>query len=95
MEFDRPGATARCGVGLIDRFGSIDPSDGGESFRASLSYAMRKRGEGALFELDAYLMRSRLDLFSHFTYELANPESGDQFQQCERRTMAGLNAAQS
>ena len=81
--------------GRIGRFGSIDASDGGESARYSLSYAMRKRGDGALFELDAYLVRSRLDLFSDFTYALANPEEGDQFQQSERRTVAGLNAARS
>ena len=81
--------------GAIGRFGSIDPSDGGESARYSLSYALRKRGAGTLFELDAYVLRSRLDLFSDFTYFLANPDSGDQFQQSERRDMAGLSVAQS
>ncbi|MES2263687.1 MAG: TonB-dependent receptor [Pseudomonadota bacterium] len=81
--------------GLIGRFGTIDASDGGESERYSLSYAMRKRGGAGLFELNAYLLHSSLDLFSNFTYALANPEQGDQFNQSERRDMAGLNAAQS
>jgi len=81
--------------GQIDRFGSIDPTDGGATARTSLSYAMRKRGAATLFELDAYLVRSRLDLFSNFTYALDNPDGGDQFQQSERRTLAGLNMAQS
>jgi len=81
--------------GLIGRFGSLDPTDGGTTARTSLSYAMRRRAATSLFELDAYLVRSRLDLFSNFTYTLANPDGGDQFQQSERRTLAGVNLAQS
>jgi hypothetical protein len=53
--------------GRIGRFGSIDPTDGGTTARTSLSYAMRRREAASLFELDAYLVRSRLDLFSNFT----------------------------
>ncbi|GJI91089.1 TonB-dependent receptor [Duganella hordei] len=81
--------------GQIGRFGSIDPSDGGDSARYSLSYAMRKRGGNGLFEFDAYLLHSSLDLFSNFTYYLADPDHGDQFNQSERRNMAGANVAQS
>ncbi|MCS0629513.1 TonB-dependent receptor [Telluria mixta] len=81
--------------GLIGRFGSLDPTDGGTTARTSLAYAMRRREAASLFELDAYLVRSRLDLFSNFTYALANPDGGDQFQQSERRTLAGVNMAQS
>ncbi|MDO8039692.1 TonB-dependent receptor [Janthinobacterium sp. SUN137] len=81
--------------GQIGRFGSLAPSDGGDTSRYSLSYAMRKRTEKRLFELDAYLIRSQLELNSDFTYFLANPVAGDQFQQSERRTVAGVNAAES
>ncbi|MDO8047625.1 TonB-dependent receptor [Janthinobacterium sp. SUN211] len=81
--------------GQIGRFGSLAPSDGGDTSRTSLSYAMRKRTEKRLFELDAYLIRSQLELNSDFTYFLANPVAGDQFQQSERRTVAGVNAAES
>ena len=81
--------------GQIGRFGTIDPTDGGDSARYSLSYAMRRRSGDGVFELDAYLLHSRLDLFSNFTYVLANPEQGDQFNQSERRDMAGINASQS
>ncbi|MEO7496170.1 MAG: TonB-dependent receptor, partial [Massilia sp.] len=79
----------------LGRFGSLYPTDGGDTARYSLAYAMRKRGAGGVFELDAYLVRSTLDLFSNFTYLLADPVDGDQFQQSERRTMAGLNASQT
>ncbi|NVI85292.1 TonB-dependent receptor [Janthinobacterium sp. BJB401] len=81
--------------GQIGRFGSLAPSDGGDTSRTSLSYAMRKRTENRLFELDAYLIRSQLELNSDFTYFLADPEQGDQFQQSERRTVAGVNASES
>ncbi|WFR77447.1 TonB-dependent receptor [Janthinobacterium rivuli] len=81
--------------GQIGRFGSLAPSDGGDTSRTSLSYAMRKRTENRLFELDAYLIRSQLELNSDFTYFLADPVAGDQFQQSERRTVAGVNASES
>ena len=81
--------------GLIGRFGAIDPTDGGGSARSSLSYAMRRHDAGGVFELDAYLLHSSLDLYSDFTYALAHPQQGDQFQQSERRDVAGLNASQS
>jgi len=82
-------------AGQLDRYGNLDSTDGGASARYSLAYAMRKRDGDRQFELNAYLLHSRLDLFSDFTYVLANPERGDQFEQSERRTMAGLNASQA
>ncbi|MDI3294541.1 TonB-dependent receptor [Janthinobacterium tructae] len=81
--------------GQIGRFGSLAPSDGGDTTRTSLSYAMRQRTQNRLFELDAYLIRSQLELNSDFTYFLAKPATGDQFQQSERRTVAGVNASES
>ena len=81
--------------GQIGRFGSLAPSDGGDTSRASLSYAMRRRTDNRLFEFDAYVIRSQLELNSDFTYFLAKPAAGDQFQQSERRTVAGVNASES
>jgi hypothetical protein len=81
--------------GQIGRFGTIDPTDGGATARFSLSYATRKRNAMGLFELDAYAVQSRLDLFSNFTYLLANPDDGDQFNQSEQRRVVGLSASQT
>ncbi|UQV43764.1 TonB-dependent receptor [Janthinobacterium lividum] len=81
--------------GQIGRFGSLAPSDGGGTSRYSLSYAMRQRTQNRLFEFDAYVIRSQLELNSDFTYFLAKPATGDQFQQSERRTVAGVNASES
>lgn len=81
--------------GLIGRFGSLALSDGGDTSRYSLSYALRKRTQNRLFEFDAYVIRSQLELNSDFTYFLADAQQGDQFQQSERRTVAGVNASES
>jgi outer membrane receptor protein involved in Fe transport len=81
--------------GLIGRFGGLDASDGGRTARASLSWDMHRRDDGRATEASAYLVRSSLDLYSNFTYLLADPVNGDQFHQSERRTMGGFNASQS
>jgi hypothetical protein len=85
-------------AGLIDRFGTIDPTDGGRTARYSLSFDGSHRVQGGEWKANAYVVRSRLDLFSNFTYLLDNPAddpaaatgiNGDQFQQGERRTVMG------
>jgi len=78
-------------AGAVGRYGALDGSDGGDSSRYSLSGALHRRlGDGRL-AIDAYAVRSTLELFSNFTYRLADPVLGDQFNQSERRRMAGLN----
>ena len=81
--------------GLIGRYGGIDPTDGGDTARSSLSWAMHDRSGARVTEASAYLVHSSLDLFSNFTYLLNDPVNGDQFQQSERRTMTGFNASQA
>ena len=81
--------------GQISRFGAIDPTDGGDSSRYSLSYALRKPNAAGQLEFNAYAVRSSLDLFSNFTYFLDDPVNGDQFHQRERRDMAGFALSQT
>jgi hypothetical protein len=42
-----------------------------------------------------YAVRSRLNLFSNFTYLLDNRENGDQFKQAQNRTLYGGTANQT
>ena len=42
-----------------------------------------------------YLIRSRLNLFSNFTFFLDDPVNGDQFEQAEKRLVAGGSASQT
>lgn len=79
--------------GLISRFGNIDPTDGGYASRYSLSADWLRPVQSGLFRANAYVIKSRLQLFSNFTYALNNPERGDQFQQFENRVTAGVNAS--
>jgi len=76
--------------GVIGRFGTIDPSDGGQTSRVSLSFNTERRSEDGLWKLNAYAIQSSLDLYSNFTFFLDNPVDGDQFQQSERRKVMGL-----
>ena len=78
--------------GLLGRFGLVDPTDGGQSHRYSLSGAWRRSTDTASTEVNAYVAHWKLDLFSNFTYFLNNPVEGDQFAQPDRRTMTAVNA---
>jgi hypothetical protein len=78
-------------AGLIGRFGNIDPTDGGETSRYSLSADWKRRMADGAWKANAYWIASRLDLFSDFTYVLDDPVHGDQFHQSEKRRVAGMN----
>jgi outer membrane receptor protein involved in Fe transport len=79
--------------GVIGRFGSLDPTDGGTSSRFSLSGNWARSGEYGQSKVNAYAIRSSLNLFNNFTYFLDDPVNGDQFSQTDRRTVYGLNAS--
>ncbi len=81
--------------GLISRFGALDPSDGGATLRQSLSFDLKHVDQNAVDNVTAYLINYRLDLFNNFTYYLEDPVHGDQFQQSDRRTLAGFRGSRS
>jgi hypothetical protein len=75
--------------GAIGRFGFLDPTDGGNSYRYSGSFDWQTiRGTGAT-RVTAYGIAYDLDLFSNFTYALDDPEHGDQFHQADHRFVSG------
>ncbi len=78
---------------LVSRFGEIDPSDGGNSRRFSLSADLRRGSDTSLTRLRAYSLYYDLNLFSNFTYFLDDPVHGDQFHQADRRFIAGFSLA--
>lgn len=81
-------------TGLIsNRFDAIDPTDGGESHRYSLSSAWQSTNETSSTKINAYVIAWELNLFSNFTYFLDDPVNGDQFNQPDRRTTTALNAS--
>lgn len=80
-------------AGLIGRFDALDPTDGGEASRYSLSGAWKRTAGNSVTQANAYLVRSKLSLFSNFTYFLDDPLNGDQFKQPDSRVFWGMNAS--
>jgi outer membrane receptor protein involved in Fe transport len=79
----------------IPRFGTEDPTDGGNTNRFALSARMADTDDTGSWKANAYAVRSELDLFNNFTYFLNNPTLGDQFHQRDDRIMAGANVSRT
>ena len=79
--------------GQISRFGYIDPTDGGRSHRHSLCAAWQRGSARSLTRVEGFVAEYGLDLFSNFTYFLADPVNGDQFEQRDDRWLTGLRAS--
>jgi hypothetical protein len=77
--------------GLIDRFGSLDPSTGGNTHRYSLYANWHRRDEQSSTQVDLYAVQYNLDLFSDFTYFL-DQVNGDEIEQKDSRVYAGARA---
>jgi hypothetical protein len=75
--------------GLIDRFGYIDPTLGGRTWRNSVSADWQRRRTDSNTRASAYAVDYGLNLFSNFTYFLDDPVNGDQFEQADRRRIFG------
>ncbi len=76
--------------GTLDRFGAIDPSEGGRTARTTgqLNYHYDTPSGGRLFA-NAHVQSYRLDLYTNFTFFLEDPLNGDGFVQSDRRVMYG------
>nr|WP_295983285.1 TonB-dependent receptor [uncultured Variovorax sp.] len=79
--------------GELQRFGSLNPTDGGNTRRISLSGKWFDKGPNGDTEFSAYAIDYRFDLFSDFTYFLNNPVNGDQFEQTDRRRVFGAQGS--
>ena len=80
--------------GLIGRFGSIDPTDGGHTARYSLSSEWQYGTGQALTKVIAFGMLYDLDLVSNFTFFLDDPVHGDQQEQVDHRFASGAKVFQ-
>ncbi len=78
--------------GLIDRFGTLDPSDGGSAQRGSLSARLFKEAAGGSLSANAYVINNQLTLWNDFTHFLVDPVNGDQEAQHENRVTVGGGA---
>ncbi len=76
--------------GTLDRFGAVDPTEGGKTTRATgrLNYHYDTTAGGSFFA-NAYAQYYRLDLYTNFTFFLNDPVNGDGFLQSDRRVIYG------
>lgn len=76
--------------GPLDRFGAIDPSEGGKTIRSTgrLNYHYDTQSGGRFFA-NAYAQYYKFDMFTNFTFFLSDPVNGDGIQQSDRRVMYG------
>jgi hypothetical protein len=82
-------------VPLTGYFGTLNPTDGGNSERYSVQAEWHHEDEKSETKVMAYVFYYDLDLFSDFTYFLTDTNKGDQFEQQDRRWVAGLDARQT
>ena len=76
--------------GLVpDRFGSLDPTDGGHAQRASLSANYHATLGDGQFSASEFFIYNQLHLFNDFTHFLTDPIHGDQEDQFENRQASG------
>jgi hypothetical protein len=78
-------------IPLVGLYGSLDPSDGGQSSRFTLQGELHRQDETSQTKVTAYAAYYSLDLFSDFTYYLTDPVLGDQFEQQDRRWIEGID----
>jgi hypothetical protein len=79
-------------AGLAGRFGAIDSTDGGRSYRYSGSIDWQHGAGTTLTKVTAYGIGYDLRLFSNFTYYLGDPARGDQIEQADHRFITGGKA---
>ncbi|WP_160152170.1 TonB-dependent receptor [Microbulbifer sp. ALW1] len=80
--------------GIIDAYGSLDTSLGGDTRRYSLSGGWTGAMAAGELSASAYAIDYDFNLWSNFTYGLENRGSGDQFQQRDARQIYGFDVSQ-
>lgn len=79
--------------GLIDRFGFIDPTEGGYTQRYNANIILAHQFmNGTTWENQAYYTKNIFSLYSDFTFFLTDPVHGDEIYQAESRNMFGYSS---
>ncbi len=80
--------------GLIDFWGSLDPTDGGKTKRYSVWASWNGQSQDCQSMVMAYETYFHMNLWSNFTYFTDDPVHGDQFEQEDERYITGAKARQ-
>lgn len=80
-------------AGIIGRFGSLDPTEGGNTERYNVNLQTVTRIKNNLdWENQLFYNRYIFNLYSNFTFYLNDPVNGDGIQQQEHRNILGFNS---
>ncbi len=79
--------------GLIDRFGNLNPTDGGLTDRYTLSAEYHQADEHSATKILGYAYYYNMRLWNDFTFFLDDPIHGDQFEQRDTRWVQGVRAS--
>jgi hypothetical protein len=83
---------AQRAMATVGRYGSLDPTTGGNTHRYSLSGDWAGTGNNGSSHANVYLIDYELKLWSNFTYA-TDPVHGDQFLQADNRTIVGAKVS--
>lgn len=79
--------------GMINRYGSIDPTEGGGTSRYNLLLKLKHDfNNGSSWENQAYAIRYDFNLYSNFTFYLKDSVNGDQINQKDGRWVYGYKS---
>lgn len=82
--------------GQIGFFGSIDPSEGGETSRTNFNAQfVTVTPQNFVIKNQAFYSNYNFELFSNFTFFLEDTINGDQIRQREKRNLFGYNGSVS
>lgn len=80
--------------GLIDRFGAIDDTEGGETSRTNVTAKfVQTLPNDITLSNQLFYSKYEFNLFSNFTFFLENPIDGDQIEQFEDRNIYGYKVS--
>jgi hypothetical protein len=79
--------------GLVDRFGSLDPSEGGNTERYNFNAIVTSYfNNNATLTNQLYYTKYHFNLFSNFTFFLNDSINGDEINQSENRNIIGFTS---
>ncbi len=82
-------------TGQIGLYGELDPTDGGDTSRFSLSGRIAQSTDDGSWKANAYLVKYTMDLFNNYTWDTVDPVNGDQFHQHDDRVYGGGGASRT
>jgi opacity protein-like surface antigen/outer membrane receptor protein involved in Fe transport len=82
-------------TGQIGLYGDLDPTDGGDTSRFSLSGRVAQTTDDGSWKANVYLVKYTMDLWNNYTWDTNDPVNGDQFHQHDDRVYGGGGASRT